>query len=112
MSVPLETRNLVFFFFFFKQKTANEIPKRDWSSDVCSSDLERRCAPLQQQAPYISRCGAGDRSNRRKGSEASPRAAAQQGRALLPIRGRSLPPSGIACGRKAAAFGPDTSPND
>src|ERR1043166_9861284 len=27
------------FFFFFKQKTAYEIPKRDWSSDVCSSDL-------------------------------------------------------------------------
>src|ERR1043166_3169196 len=27
------------FFFFFKQKTAYEIPKRDWCSDVCSSDL-------------------------------------------------------------------------
>jgi len=27
-------------FFFFKQKTAYEIPKRDWSSDVCSSDLD------------------------------------------------------------------------
>jgi len=25
--------------FFFKQKTEYEIPKRDWSSDVCSSDL-------------------------------------------------------------------------
>ena len=25
---------------FFKQKTAYEIPKRDWSSDVCSSDLK------------------------------------------------------------------------
>src|ERR1044071_10078721 len=28
----------VFFFFFFKQKTAYEISTRDWSSDVCSSD--------------------------------------------------------------------------
>src|ERR1043166_7818971 len=28
-----------FVFFFFKQKTAYEVPKRDWSSDVCSSDL-------------------------------------------------------------------------
>ena len=28
-----------FFFFFFKQKTAYEIVSRDWSSDVCSSDL-------------------------------------------------------------------------
>src|ERR1043166_3512896 len=27
------------FFFFLKQKTAYEIPKRGWSSDVCSSDL-------------------------------------------------------------------------
>ena len=32
--------NLFFiFFFFFKQKTAYEIVSRDWSSDVCSSDL-------------------------------------------------------------------------
>src|SRR5213594_446406 len=30
---------LFFFFFFFKQKTAYEIRVRDWSSDVCSSDL-------------------------------------------------------------------------
>jgi len=29
----------VFFFFFFKQKTAYEILGCDWSSDVCSSDL-------------------------------------------------------------------------
>src|SRR5213594_4482609 len=27
------------YFFFFKQKTAYEISVRDWSSDVCSSDL-------------------------------------------------------------------------
>ena len=29
----------VVIFFFFKQKTAYEIVSRDWSSDVCSSDL-------------------------------------------------------------------------
>ena len=28
------------FFFFFKQKTAYEILTCDWSSDVCSSDLD------------------------------------------------------------------------
>ena len=28
-------------FFFFKQKTAYEIYQCDWSSDVCSSDLEK-----------------------------------------------------------------------
>src|SRR3546814_5461330 len=27
-------------FFFFKQKTAYEMRMSDWSSDVCSSDLE------------------------------------------------------------------------
>src|SRR5881398_2761663 len=30
---------MVFFFFFFKQKTAYEMLSGDWSSDVCSSDL-------------------------------------------------------------------------
>src|SRR3546814_6356751 len=30
------------FFFFFKQNTAYEMRISDWSSDVCSSDLERR----------------------------------------------------------------------
>src|SRR3546814_4133691 len=30
----------LFFFFFFKQKTAYEMRISDWSSDVCSSDLE------------------------------------------------------------------------
>src|SRR5213080_3466001 len=32
---------ILFIFFFFKQKTAYEIPLCDWSSDVCSSDLGR-----------------------------------------------------------------------
>src|SRR3546814_20052098 len=31
---------LLCFFFFFKQKTAYEMRISDWSSDVCSSDLE------------------------------------------------------------------------
>src|SRR3546814_6857597 len=31
----------VFFFFFFKQKTAYEMRISDWSSDVCSSDLDQ-----------------------------------------------------------------------
>src|SRR3546814_1065506 len=32
---------VVCLFFFFKQKTAYEMRISDWSSDVCSSDLER-----------------------------------------------------------------------
>src|SRR3546814_12523616 len=31
---------IVVFFFFFKQKTAYEMRISDWSSDVCSSDLD------------------------------------------------------------------------
>src|SRR3546814_7154802 len=31
----------MYFFFFFKQKTAYEMRISDWSSDVCSSDLEQ-----------------------------------------------------------------------
>src|SRR3546814_20610923 len=31
---------LCFFIFFFKQKTAYEMRISDWSSDVCSSDLQ------------------------------------------------------------------------
>ena len=31
-------------FFFFKQKTAYEIKECDWSSDVCSSDLDLRAS--------------------------------------------------------------------
>src|SRR3546814_3123226 len=32
---------ILFFIFFFKQKTAYEMRISDWSSDVCSSDLWR-----------------------------------------------------------------------
>src|SRR3546814_4398067 len=31
----------MYVFFFFKQKTAYEMRISDWSSDVCSSDLEQ-----------------------------------------------------------------------
>src|SRR3546814_15789369 len=33
-------------FFFFKQKTAYEMRISDWSSDVCSSDLDARYASI------------------------------------------------------------------
>ena len=46
-----------FFFFFFKQKTAYEIVSRDWSSDVCSSDLKAGVLP-QRKMGRIKRGGA------------------------------------------------------
>src|SRR3546814_2098954 len=39
-------------FFFFKQKTAYEIRISDWSSDVCSSDLN---ADLHTWQPWVDR---------------------------------------------------------
>ena len=42
MSDELVSMVVLFFFFFFKQKTAYEMCGRDWSSDVCSSDLTSR----------------------------------------------------------------------
>src|SRR5216110_3768163 len=43
-------------FFFFKQKTAYEISSRDWSSDVCSSDLWVRCR-MPRRHPCRAPCG-------------------------------------------------------
>src|SRR3546814_16946282 len=37
--VVIYTCGCVYYFFFFKQKTAYEMRISDWSSDVCSSDL-------------------------------------------------------------------------
>src|SRR3546814_15897225 len=36
------------FFFFFKQKTAYEMRISDWSSDVCSSDLQAIAIALRE----------------------------------------------------------------
>src|SRR3546814_6379339 len=38
-----------FVFFFFKQKTAYEMRISDWSSDVCSSDLNDLDAGIQER---------------------------------------------------------------
>src|SRR3546814_5968482 len=43
-------------FFFFKQKTAYEMRISDWSSDVCSSDLNygrKGCGEMQAKAPGV-----------------------------------------------------------
>src|ERR1051326_2839656 len=57
-----------FLFFFFKQKTAYEIKECDWSSDMCSSDLEwlsdhpnpgNREARIKQEAAALHFNGSG-----------------------------------------------------
>src|SRR3546814_10571344 len=49
-------------FFFFKQKTAYEMRISDWSSDVCSSDLEIGADPAfgQQRGRRGVEVAAGD----------------------------------------------------
>src|SRR3546814_4191274 len=44
---------VVFYFFFFNQKTAYEMRISDWSSDVCSSDLSFEY--VASSTPYGSR---------------------------------------------------------
>src|SRR3546814_1563060 len=39
MCAVLRRRDVCYYLFFFKQKTAYEMRISDWSSDVCSSDL-------------------------------------------------------------------------
>src|SRR5213075_794159 len=51
-------------FFFFKQKTAYEITRRDWSSDVCSSDLKSCRGGLPISRRILFGCGHGRRTRR------------------------------------------------
>src|SRR3546814_960441 len=59
---------LVVVFFFCKQRTAYEMRIRDWSSDVCSSDLpHRRKAALRDGARRAARRLDAARGNAREG---------------------------------------------
>src|SRR2546421_7148627 len=49
---------LLFFFFFFSSRRRHTRSDRDWSSDVCSSDLPRlvideRQARLRERLPHV-----------------------------------------------------------
>src|SRR3546814_7915264 len=72
----------LFMFCFFKQKTAYEMRISDWSSDVCSSDLEgaggRGCAGRRER-----HAGAAHRGLLRLGRD---RAAVRPGQCVLPAR--------------------------
>src|SRR3546814_8150576 len=62
-----------FVFFFFKQKTAYEMRISDWSSDVCSSDLDLHHGRAHRPGGSgdehgIARFGLGDRKQSEIGS--------------------------------------------
>src|SRR3546814_2105686 len=46
-------------FFFFKKKTAYDMRISDWSSDVCSSDLDAARAERRQRG-FVDRLAVGD----------------------------------------------------
>src|SRR3546814_6661117 len=59
-------------FFFFKQKTAYEMRISDWSSDVCSSDLNGQSSNGQSGRAEVDRLGRQRRersAERRVGKE-------------------------------------------
>src|SRR3546814_8024225 len=50
----------LWFFFFFKQKTAYEMRISDWSSDVCSSDLRPALADDGKAVARLQHAGRAD----------------------------------------------------
>src|SRR3546814_2746445 len=55
------------FFFFFKQKTAYEMRISDWSSDVCSSDLDMADVAGMEPRPLVGLRRVGDEDALRLG---------------------------------------------
>src|SRR3546814_18113687 len=112
----------VYFFFFFKQKTAYEMRISDWSSDVCSSDLRRAVrgvdargvpgADLRRVSRHPAALLGGDHRRRLVGSD--PDAARGAGDGARPVRRRDdrlrLPPAlglrqaTLALGRREPAL--------
>src|SRR3546814_2517808 len=67
-------------FFFFKQKTAYEMRISDWSSDVCSSDLQLK-VPRRTPAIDCRAIGTG-RPARSSAASAQPAGAGLRGHAM------------------------------
>src|SRR3546814_20700089 len=83
--------------FFFKQKTAYEMRIRDWSSDVCSSDLsdgrlcvDRGYVRLEDEAP-IAVDSHGDAETGTEAPDGSEPSAPTVQRAVITIGGQTEP---------------------
>src|SRR3546814_8686778 len=64
----------LFWFFFFKQKTASEWRIGDWSSYVCSSDLRRARADRNARRQQVHAAGSRDLGLRRESGRLPARA--------------------------------------
>src|SRR5881392_2637331 len=83
-----------FCFFFFKQKTAYEITHSDWSSDVCSSDLDKSVESCTAFGAWCARwtcCARNMRSENGSANSASIAATVHRGGGAVRVgRGRKL----------------------
>src|SRR3546814_14612168 len=66
----------MFFFFFFKQKTAYEMRISDWSSDVCSSDLVAETELARSEPGEPDRAGGREQVEHHGGDDGQRRGAA------------------------------------
>src|SRR3546814_2354172 len=73
--------------FFFKQKTAYEMRISDWSSDVCSSDLQAHVAASGVEGSKQSSAKRFVSTGKKLCEAGNERAAAKQFRAALKIAG-------------------------
>ena len=55
-----EEKKVLVIIFFFKQKTAYEIGTGDWSSDVCSSDLDAKSLAIHPSSTTHSQLSEAD----------------------------------------------------
>src|SRR3546814_3643167 len=80
----------MFIFFFFKQKTAYEMRISDWSSDVCSSDLQDG----SDEEVALEAVAVGDRLRVRPGEKVPVDARVEEGRSAIDesmVTGESMP---------------------
>src|SRR3546814_8974379 len=80
-------------FFFFKQKTAYELRISDWSSDVCSSDLER------VRSENVGECGIVDHPHRSVDQRGAARGIGFTPRPCQPLFGKVAAASGRSGGQ-------------
>src|SRR3546814_4222392 len=84
---------VLYYFFFFKQKTAYEMRISDWSSDVCSSDLKTPGKTANKsrmlRVGIVQQPCTDDRDYNLKMSEDGIRAAAAGGAQLVLLQERS-----------------------
>src|SRR3546814_11475252 len=88
-------------FFFFKQKTAYEMRISDWSSDVCSSDLERGLADDRNRTAPRDVEERGDRQGSPARPQRPPLAYSPRGAPGAAVQRPRLP----VAGRRSAADG-------